>query len=222
MREALDLPPELDDLFEAARADVLTALGRSASKALKQPHESPSYRELKEHYLEQRAALLEAIEGFYEAQLVVRMLHRITLYLTGTDDREPRDGDTEVRLIGHILLGHINAADVAHIDWTSRYRVVVDAIATVGTSAIEVAGRAAITLGCDANNLAITLACIMNATPMRGDPTPLVLRLEALQKQRRCLRFLIEAIREIKSLTCNHSAVRESIADALRALEGAC
>ena len=173
------------------------------------------------------ALLLDCLHALYEAQHGQRMLALACVYLAGgLGDDEPRDLALERSAIGYLLCGWIEPGELAGMDWATRHKPLVDAIASFDVVSDpagleEVALRSYKALRARPVAVLRALASTIKRLDEADAPEMIVLRLHALQRQRRALAATVRAVRELRSIAGDHGAACSHLADAIRLLEGA-
>jgi hypothetical protein len=170
-----------------------------------------------------RSTLCEAIYALYEAHHGLGVLALASCYLAGGLG-EPRDLACERTAIAYFMCDWIEPHELAGLDWAPRHARLVDALLSMDRSSPalieELTLRTYRELRARPLNLARALAGAIRGLDKADEPELVLLRLHALQRQRRALAAVLGAVRELRSSEGNHDAVHAHLADAMRQLEG--
>lgn len=161
-----------------------------------------------------RSLLLDTASALYEAHWSIRALVCTCIYLCGGVG-EPRDIHAEQGIIGLVLFGLAPPAMLDRLyDWHPVHAELVEQLrASVCPYDSLLAG--ALRIPRPLKRALIALADTLDAR----EASAAMLRLEALQRQRRALAATLRALRELRSLGGDQATARAHLADAIRQLE---
>lgn len=183
-----------------------------------------------------RSLLRDTVHALYEAQHGIRVLALACVYLCGGTG-EPRDLVAERQAIAYLACGLLSIEEVCDLDWPPEHEGLVAAIGADAAARFlagpsrwleHVAmmsfrgpdGR----LACRGESPRRRQRALVQAVLRLDAAAPaerILLRLRALQRQRRALAATVRAVRALRSTECDHGAARAHLDDAIRMLEGA-
>lgn len=160
--------------------------------------------------------LLDALEELQAARAAQALLVGVIASLCAGAPL-PRDVPLERTVIAHVLLGALPASAIGRLyDWHPLHAPLVQQMrALQSPSAALASGELLVRPLC----LTRALRGTVERLSIEDGPMAAVVRLEALQRQRRALAAALRAMRELRSLAGDQEAARAHLLDAIRALD---